>query len=77
MSLTKDERQLIQDTHDAGIEVKTVLLGANGDDGLVGEVKHIAKSHYKLRLCFWLLVSSLLASGVISAKVLGVFHFNQ
>ena len=74
MSLTKEERQLIQDTHDAGIRVKAVLLGENGDDGLVGEVKRIAKSHYKLRLCFWILVSTLVASGVISANALGAFR---
>jgi len=74
MSLTKEERQLIQDTHDAGIEVKTVLLGANGDDGLVGEVRRLAKSYYKLRLRFWILVSTLVASGVISANALGAFR---
>ncbi len=60
MALTEEE-------HDMLIKIHTVLLGTNGDDGLVGDVQRFSNSHYKLRRNFWMLVSFLTGSGVLGA----------
>jgi len=73
MALTKDEKQKLDNTHDAVIQIRTVLLGANGDDkGLCGEVKSLAISHYHLKKYFWILVAFLIGTGFISFSVLNI-----
>ena len=37
--LTDDQVKAIQETHNTVLIIKTVLLGANGDKGLVGKVE--------------------------------------
>ena len=73
---TQDE--LIQKTHDAVLEIKTVLLGVpNTDDtGLVGEVKAIKidcnilnNRHRKLSRNFWILVGILAGTGVVGGSI--------
>ncbi len=70
MALTKEERQKLDETHDTVGKIKTVLVGLNGDEGLVGQVSEIGKSHYKLKRNFWMLVGFLVGSGVITGSVL-------
>lgn len=65
--LTKDERKKLDETHDSIIRIETVL--GNGDDGLVGDVKRIAKSHYNLKRNFIILVSFLAGSGVLTGGI--------
>ena len=70
MALTKDERRKLDETHEGMGEVRTVLLGAKGDIGLVGEFRELAKSHYKLRRNFWMLIAFLVGSGIITTGVI-------
>ena len=72
MPLTKDERQRLDDTHDIVIEIKTVLLGANGDCGLCGDVKQLSSSHYRLRKYFWTLIGFLVGSGILAGGILSL-----
>ena len=78
----KTQRQLVQETHQGVTELKTVLLGVPGteDTGLCGEVKAVkltvngvAKSHGKLKRNFWLLVGTLVGSGVIGGSLYTAF----
>ncbi len=76
-----DERviEAIHDTHDTVIQLKTVLLGANGDDGLVGDVKRTSKAiivlnekHNKLNKTLWTLIGILVGSGVLGGSLWGL-----
>ncbi len=69
MSLTKAEKEIITKTHDKVTELTAILLGSRGDNGLIGDVRRLANSHYKLRRNFWLLVGVLVGSGVIGAGI--------
>ncbi len=74
MALTKDEREKLDRTHDTVIEIKTVLLGTDSDNGMVGDLKRLAKSHYKLRTNFWLLIGILVGSGILGGSLWGFLH---
>lgn len=37
------QKEIMQATHDKVTELKTILVGLNGDEGLIGEVKAINK----------------------------------
>ncbi len=81
MALTKDEKELLKDIRDDQkviredqIITKTVLLGVNGKDGLVDEVKSLAQGHGRLKKNFWILVGILLGSGVIGGSAYGLFN---
>ena len=65
MALNKEERERLDEVRDSVIIIKTVLLGTDGDNGLVGDVKRLAVSHFKLKKSFWVLVSFLAGSGVL------------
>jgi len=65
--------------HEAIIEIHTVLLGANGDDGLVGDVKRCAVAIKeescelsKLKKIVYTLVGVLVGSGVITGGAIGI-----
>ena len=75
---TKIDRKNLAD-HDAIIEIHTVLLGANGDDGLVGEVKRCAvaiqeevKELSKVKKVVYTLVGILVGSGAITGGAIGI-----
>ena len=74
MSLTKEERQIQQETRDTVIELKTILLGKDGDKGLVGVIYDTAKGHSRLKRNFWLLVGFLGGSGVIGGSIYGLLN---
>ena len=72
------QEQLIRETHDAVVELQTVLLGIpdTADEGLIGEVKQIKLSvndltcrHRKLSNRFWILVGVLVGSGLIGTGI--------
>jgi len=75
---TKEENKiqagLIAETHDAVIELKTVLLGANGDDGLCGEVRHSTKRLNILERNFWLFAGVVVGTGVLGGGIWGVLQ---
>ena len=81
MALTKDEKELLKEIRDDQKYIKqeqtvihTVLLGANGAEGLVEEVKSLAKGHGKLKRNFWMLVTFLIGSGIISGSVVAAMN---
>ena len=81
MALTKEERELLKEIRgdqrvirDDQIKVNTVLLGANGSEGLVDVVKDLAKGHGRLKRNFWILVGLLMGSGVVGSGIYGVLN---
>lgn len=65
MALTKDERQKIDETHDAVLVLKTLLLGKNSDKGLVGQVWHNTKRINNL----YLILASVGGAGGVAGVV--------
>ena len=55
--------------HDLIVEMHTVLLGANGSDGLVKEVSKLCERHNKLSTRFYMLVGILVGSGILTASI--------
>jgi len=51
------------------IEVKTVLLGKNGDDGLCGDVKRVTLIAERNKLHIWILTAILVGSGIITVGI--------
>jgi len=75
MSLTKDERAILVKTYDKVIELTVLLLGSRGDNGLIGDVKRLASSHYRLKRNFYIIIGILLGSGIIGGvSVYGLFN---
>jgi hypothetical protein len=73
------QEQMLAETHQTVTQLKTILIGMNGDQGLVGEVKCVKREvetlgskHDKLSRSFWLLVGVLTGSGVIAGGVWGI-----
>lgn len=67
---------MLQKTHDEVIKLKTVLLGANGDEGLIGEIKNIKTDvktlnnrQHRMSRNFWLLIGILVGSGILGTGV--------
>ncbi len=71
---TEKHEQILQETHDATLKIQTVLLGTNGDAGLIGEVKQLSESHYKLRRHFWMLIAFLVGSGILASSIISVLN---
>ena len=74
VELTERELQAIQETHDIVIEIKTVLLGKNGDEGLCGDVKYLQKDHARLKQTVGILIGVLAGSGVITGATWGILR---
>jgi len=71
--LTSEERKMITETHDTVREIKVVLLGVNGDKGLVGEVQDLKKKHSRLSKILYILVGVLIGTGILVGGVWGIF----
>jgi len=74
----KTQIELIREIHQTTAQLSTVLLGVPNteDTGLVGEVKDIkltvngvSKSHSKLKRNFWILVATLVGSGILGSGI--------
>ena len=79
MALTIEEKEILKGISTDQKEIMreqtvlhTVLLGANGAEGLVEEVRSIAKGYGKLKRNFWTLVGILIGSGIIGGSVAGL-----
>ena len=79
----KTQRQIIQETHDAVLELKTSMVGIPGtsNGGLVKHVDDVEErvndlgsSHGKLKRNFWLLIGILIGSGVLGGGIYGILH---
>jgi hypothetical protein len=62
----KSDRQLIEETHDAVIGIKTFLFGPEGQDGLASDFRKLAQSHYHLQRTVWCLIALLVGLGILS-----------
>jgi len=78
---TDIDRQILQETHKTVIELKVVLLGINGDEGLIGKVNELSASHNCLRekhnrlsKSFWIVVGFLVGTGVLGTGIWGLLH---
>ncbi|KKL96448.1 hypothetical protein LCGC14_1844410 [marine sediment metagenome] len=76
MALTREERELLKEIRDEQREIReeqvkisTVLLGPDGQDGLVEKVDNVADGYGKLKRNFWMLVGVLTGSGVIGGGI--------
>ena len=75
-----DNDNLLRETHDTVIELKTTLLGMNGDEGLFGEIKKNTKeikSNRKDLTRIKIILGVLLAAGGLTgagiAELIGIF----
>ena len=71
---TEDNKKKIDETHDAVIQIKTVLLGTNGDLGLCGEFKDLKASHYRLKRNCVLVFGVLAGSGILTGSILAAIN---
>lgn len=69
---TERHAQLVEETHDTVITLKSVLLGANGNPGLVKQVNEVCKGHEKLNGRFWMLVAFLGGLGILGGGTFGL-----
>ena len=70
MALTKEQQD---EMYKAVVELRSAIVGVNGKGGLIDEVQRLASGHGRLRRYFWILVSALVASGVITGGATGLF----
>ena len=63
MAFTKEDEKKLTEVH-------TVLLGTDGSPGLAKRFEDLAKSHYKLKKYFWMLVGFLVGSGAIAGSTI-------
>ena len=70
--LTERDLTVIQETHDTVLEIKVVLLGKNGDEGLCGDVKYLQRDHSRLKQHFLILVGILGGSGIFGGGIYGL-----
>jgi hypothetical protein len=80
---TENDRQMIQETHDEIINLKTCLLGANhgtNDKGLLGQVQECQKNivtlfklHNENKVQLWKLIAILVGSGVMGGGLSRLF----
>ena len=73
VALTDKDLELIRKTHDTVIEIKTTLFGKNSDEGLIGEVRQLSESHYKLKRNVYLFLGILIGSGILAGNLFWLF----
>jgi len=66
--LNIDEKRKLDEVHDAVIELKIVLLGKNGDRGIVGQVEENNKKVNRNSL----ILAGILGSGLLSGVGVGI-----
>lgn len=54
----------------SNIRLETIIVGATGDNGLIGQVKCLKRDQAAMRRNFWVLVTALAGSGVFTASFL-------
>ena len=55
---TEKDREKLDETHDSVLKLKTVLLGTDGDNGVVGQVKENTKRSHQNRIIIALFMGS-------------------
>ena len=74
MEFTEKHEELLKETHDVVVQLKTVILNTNGNEGLASKVNKVCSSHYNLKRTVYILIAFLIGSGVITGTVLGVLN---
>jgi Mg2+ and Co2+ transporter CorA len=69
---TIDCEKLIRESHDSIKRLEDALLGINGQGGMMRRVQELENNYSKLNRNFWILVSLLIGSGVLSVSALGL-----
>lgn len=72
MALNKTEKQLLDETHAGMIKIKTVLLGANGDNGICGDVARNSKAISNLKKTLYILIGVLMGVSIVYGGTLGI-----
>ncbi len=76
VELTESQFEKLDRAMDSLIEIKTVLLGAEGeeDGGICGKVRYLVEDHNKLKRNFYILIAALIGSGVLGTGIWELLH---
>ena len=74
MELTEAQIKQIEDTHDVVVRVSAILLGVNGNPGLVKRVEDVCTNYEKLNTRFWILVATLVGSGALGGGIWAILR---
>ena len=71
VELNDEQAKKIDEALEAIVEIRTVLLGAKGEDGggLCNDVKAQRQDLNALSLRFWILVGILVGSGILGGSI--------
>jgi len=67
-----EERKILEVIQEKVIKIEVVLLGANGDEGLVGEVQDLKRKYNRLTLGVYTLIGILIGLGLLTTGALGL-----
>ena len=70
--MSEEERKILEVIQEKVIKIEVVLLGADGDEGLVGEVQELKKKQTKQAIILYVLIGVLVGSGVLVTGALGL-----
>ncbi len=70
MALTKAEAEKLDEVYKATIEVKTVLLGVDGNPGMLKKFEALSKSYYGFRRTTASIFIGLVLSGLVTGGIL-------
>ena len=67
VELSDEQAKKIDEVLSSIVEIRTVLLGAKGEEGggLCAEVKELQADHTALKRNFWMLIALLVGSGIL------------
>ena len=69
--MNQDDRdKKIEETHDVVIQLKTVILGIDGDPGLVGLVESNTRKINKITI----ILAGLIGTGLVTGGSIGISH---
>jgi len=70
--MSEEERKILEVIQEKVIKIEVVLLGANGDEGLVGEVQDLKRKYNRLTLGVYTLIGILIGLGLLTTGALGL-----
>ena len=72
IQLTSEDRKMLEAIHEKVIKIEVVLLGADGDEGLVSEVQDLKRKYNRLTLGIYTLIGILIGLGLLTSGALGL-----
>ena len=70
--MSEEERKILEVIQEKVIKIEVVLLGADGDEGLVGEVQDLKRKYNRLTLGVYTLIGILIGLGLLTTGALGL-----